>query len=184
MHGCNIGAPGVQVIASALGASAFVTAINLGGNALGNTGAATLAAALTSNGVLLSLDLCNNSIECAGVQSLAVVLAAPECRLQELLLAVNLIGDDGAEVLAACLTARAEEAYAATCAPSALLGALHLNTNRVGAAGAGALLEAMRAVPSLHEVRLTNNQPEVDVGLLKLLDDQVTTMPRCHFTAP
>lgn len=91
------------------------------------------------------LDISFNGIATGGTAALAVALAAPDCRLRELVMTANRCGVDGAEALAEALRSNTQ------------LTALNISVNDIGDEGAWELSDALEENEALEVLHLDGN---------------------------
>jgi len=161
---CDIGAEGVGAIAEAIKAGANFTKLNLSGNYFGSDGAELIAGALRSKNKIQQLDLNDCVIWFRGAKALATALATavPASKLKQLNLASNIIGNEGAEVLAKSLEFGAE------------LQELDLRFNRIGQIGLEWFHKVIRAGVQLKKLGLTSNPLPQNLGIFDELKSLVS----------
>ena len=138
LEGNSIGPDGVSPsFHSALKINTQLERLVLRSNQVGSAGAVAMAGGLAENPAsgLLSMDMFANGLEDDAAEALAAALRAPGVQLQELGLAKNKLGDEGATALAKALESNA----------ALPLRTLILAGNQIGDIGAAALLAALKA---------------------------------------
>jgi hypothetical protein len=128
----------------------------VGRGKMGDAGMAALAGYLTASVTDLALD--NAGLTESGVEALAGVLDQGVCRLTKLVLRHNLCADRGCVALAAGLGK-----------PESSVLHLELAKNKIGAEGAAALGEALRANSTLTYLGMSQN-PIGDAGCAAIAD--------------
>eukprot|EP01102_Stenamoeba_stenopodia_P016023 TRINITY_DN5544_c0_g1_i2.p1 TRINITY_DN5544_c0_g1~~TRINITY_DN5544_c0_g1_i2.p1 ORF type:complete len:234 (-),score=59.81 TRINITY_DN5544_c0_g1_i2:136-837(-) len=98
------------------------------------------------NTALTSLDVSDNNIDAGGGKVLAEVLKSNSCRLSQLNLYRNKLGDEGATAIAESLRHNRSLQF------------LFLTTNRIGDNGAIALAQAMEVNKTLRSVNISRNR--------------------------
>lgn len=194
LAGCHIG----DVVAAAAGrglrdgAASALQRLDIRHNSIGPLGAAGLAAGLRGGG-LKRLLLDNNAVRSEGAAAIADAIAGGtgahsslethrdvvpadtgrRCRLQELGLGANGVGDDGASSLSAALAA----------APSPSLRCLALPANEISDIGARALGEALVSAAA---VRLNDSSglAELDLGTNFISDDGAAAIAEAAAVSP
>jgi Ran GTPase-activating protein (RanGAP) involved in mRNA processing and transport len=138
LEGNAIGAAGGEALKEAMAVNTQLERLVMRLNKLASAGVSAIAEGLSANAEsgLLSVDFFGNSVGDSAVVALGAALQQPGVQLQELGLAKNNIGNDGAVALAEALQSRG--------------GALPLRTlvlaaNSIGDKGAAALLAAVKA---------------------------------------
>jgi Ran GTPase-activating protein (RanGAP) involved in mRNA processing and transport len=131
----SLGVDGVTRVLQAFDGNTFVRSLLLGTDGLGDVGAAAVAALIRERRApaLETLYLGCNHIELAGVEALVEALADPSSPVRALWLKRNLVGPDGAAVLARLLDRQPN------------LELLDLTNSGLGDAGAVPILAALRA---------------------------------------
>lgn len=148
----NIGDEGMRAFASALPNSKIVT-LYLNNNRIGDEGAGFIAASLSRSQVT-KLWLPYNAIGVKGIKSLANVL--PISKIESLELAGNnLIGDEGAQILAGILS-------------QSVINHVGLSHTGTGMAGAKALLQIL---PRSHVTQLRLVKKDFESDIEEILDD-------------
>ena len=131
-------------IAAVLRRNASLTALNLGGNRLGDLGVMAIFPALIDAQQLTSLHMHRNQIGDGGAAILGEAIKT-NTSLQELYLGDNQVADIGAEAMAAALS-------------KSRLVKLKLMNNLIGDKGAEKLADALVQTQSLCELDLSSNQ--------------------------
>ena len=142
-------------IAAVLRRNASLTALNLGGNRLGDLGVMAIFPALIDAQQLTSLHLHRNQIGDGGAAILGEAIKT-NTSLQELYLGDNQVADIGAEAMAAALS-------------KSRLVKLKLMKNFIGDKGAEKLADALVQTQTLCELDLSSNQIS-DQGAARLQD--------------
>lgn len=153
LSGCQIGMPGMRLLAAVLQASGRLKKIDLCTNALNPECGEELAKGVSGDPVLRVLFLSDNSLSCRGTIPLARAVAQHGA-LQVLFLNGNGIGADGAKAIAAMLNTNNSVRF------------LHLNDNAIGPEGGAALAEVCSERHRLFELCLNNNGMGSRVGQL------------------
>ena len=151
----GIGADGVAPsFGDALKVNSQLERLVLRLNSIGNSGAAAIAEGLAGNpaSALLSIDLFGNDLGDSAAEAFASALRVPGVQIQELGLAKNEIGDDGAVALSAALQSNL----------ALPLRTLVLAGNHIGSIGSKALLKALQSNTMLTTLDVRqHNSPEM-----------------------
>lgn len=147
----SIGAHGAQALGQLLSSSPGIKVLWLAENTLGDAGLAALCVGLSTNLSLNTLTLDKNGIR--DIHPLVTVLSKGQCRLGELSLAHNALGDEAVVSLAGSL-------------PHSGLVRLDLQGTRTGDAGASALAEALPHCALQHLFLASNKIRQAGAELL------------------
>lgn len=135
----------------------YLTALDLSRNRIGAGGMESLSVGLKDCHLLQTLDLSGNNLMDAGAITLGNVLLHCE-ELVHLGLAKNSIGDDGCSGLVQALVAEMEGNEEESETNSwCKLQTLDLRDNNIGDSGAGAWVEGLDTITSLHRLQLEGN---------------------------
>jgi Ran GTPase-activating protein (RanGAP) involved in mRNA processing and transport len=141
----HITASGACILAEGLVHNDSLQQLHLGGNQIEDAGLIALVHALQGNDSLTSLGLRDNAIGPVGMQRLALLLASPTCKLSELQIKGNAIGDDGASALADAL------------GDNTSMRVLEVQSNMVGPVGCTALCKALHGNTFIYAINLNGN---------------------------
>ena len=141
----SVGADGARELAAALRSNTCLLKLNLKNNALGEAGARELAGMLAHNTTLTELNVWDNQLGPGGARALAEAVAEPGCRLLDLDLGCNQVGNLGVAALAVPLQGNAS------------LTRLNLRWNEIDDEGLEVLAAALPTNTLLSEVHLFGN---------------------------
>ena len=141
----SVGADGARELAAALKSNTCLLKLNLKNNALGEAGARELAGMLAHNTTLTELNVWDNQLGPGGARALADAVAEPGCRLLDLDLGCNQVGNLGVAALAVPLQGNAS------------LTRLNLRWNEIDDEGLEVLAAALPTNTLLSELHLFGN---------------------------
>jgi Ran GTPase-activating protein (RanGAP) involved in mRNA processing and transport len=122
---------GAARLAEAIARNRSITALGIGHNSIGPEGGVSIAEAVGRNPLIEALDLASNAMGAAAARALGATIASEGCRLTDLTLANNVIGDEGATAVASAVKR------------NGTLRRLDLSTNGIRDFGARSIADAM-----------------------------------------